>query len=287
MINFLKFKFIYFTISGLVLAIGAYSLFTTGLNYSIDFTGGSNIQYRFKGNVSADVVAQQFRDEKIKVLSIIQTQPNTFTLKTSPVDEKKEVVIRTKLEDKEEITSVEQLRFETVGPSLGQETIRKTAIASAVAILGILLYITITFRKLSYGFSAIVALLHDFFVLFGMYSLLIRFFGAEVDALFITAVLTTMSFSVHDTIVVFDKIREYRRTSGLSTEVIANKALTETMVRSVNNSLTIVLMLVPLVFLGIDTIRFFAAALLIGTISGTYSSPFVATPLLVLFEKKR
>ena len=153
-----------------------------------------------------------------------------------------------------------------------------------VAIFGILLYISFTFKKLSYGVAAVTALLHDLLVLFGMYALLSRF-GAEVDTLFITAVLTTMSFSVHDTIVMFDKIREYKRTSGLSIEILANKALTETIVRSVNNSLTIILMLIPLIFFGGAAVKFFAAALLIGTITGTYSSPCIATPLLVLLEE--
>ena len=168
---------------------------------------------------------------------------------------------------------------------MGKETVRKTIIASIVAIFGILIYITITFRKLNYGIAAIIATFHDFFVLIGVYALLSHFLGAEVDSLFITAVLTTMAFSVHDTIVVFDKIREYRRTSALSIEILANKALTETMVRSVNNSLTIILMLIPLVIFGTLTLKFFAAALLIGTITGTYSSPFIATPLLVGLEK--
>lgn len=273
--------------SAIVIAVGLYSLFSAPLDYSIDFTGGSNIQYRYKGELSQDRLVKEFKDSKVKVLSITQTDAKTYTLKTSPVDEQTEAKIRENLSKDSVVQSIDQLRFETVGPSLGRETIEKTAIASAVAILGILLYVTFTFKKFSYGFSAILALVHDLLVLAGMYSILMRFTNAEVDALFITAVLTTMSFSVHDTIVVFDKIREYRRTSGLSMEVLANKALTETMVRSVNNSLTIVLMLVPLVILGTDTIRFFAAALLIGTISGTYSSPFVATPLLALFDRKR
>jgi len=189
------------------------------------------------------------------------------------------------LKQRKSIGKVQSLRFETVGPSLGKETVRKTIIASIVAIFGILIYITITFRKLNYGIAAIIATFHDFFVLIGVYALLSHFLGAEVDSLFITAVLTTMAFSVHDTIVVFDKIREYRRTSALSIEILANKALTETMVRSVNNSLTIILMLIPLVIFGTLTLKFFAAALLIGTITGTYSSPFIATPLLVGLEK--
>ncbi len=287
MIHFLKYKWVYLGISAVVIAAGLYSLFSAPLDYSIDFTGGSNIQYRYGGELPQDKLTKEFKDNKIKVLSITQSQSKTYTLKTSPVDEQTEAKIRENLSKDSAVRSIDQLRFETVGPSLGRETIEKTAIASAVAMLGILLYVTFTFKKFSYGFSAILALVHDLLVLAGTYSILMRFTNAEIDALFITAVLTTMSFSVHDTIVVFDKIREYRRTSGLSIEVLANKALTETMVRSVNNSLTIVLMLVPLVILGTDTIRFFAAALLIGTISGTYSSPFVATPLLALFDRKR
>lgn len=287
MIHFLKYKWAYLGFSVVIIVIGLYSLLSAPLDYSIDFTGGSNIQYRYGGELSQDRLMKEFKDSKIKVLSVAQTQPKTYILKTSPVDEQTEAKIRENLSKDPVVKSIDQLRFETVGPSLGRETIKKTAIASAVAILGILMYVTFTFKKFSYGFSAILALIHDLLVLAGTYSILMRFTNAEVDALFITAVLTTMSFSVHDTIVVFDKIREYRRASGLSIDVLANKALTETMVRSVNNSLTIVLMLVPLVFLGTDTIRFFAAALLIGTISGTYSSPFVATPLLVILDKKR
>jgi preprotein translocase subunit SecF len=153
------------------------------------------------------------------------------------------------------------------------------------ASLGILAYMTYAFKKVKHGLAAVIALGHDFLVLVGSYSLISHFFGAEVDTLFITAILTTMSLSVHDTIVVFDKIREYERTTVLPIEVLVNKALTETLVRSTNNSLTIILMLVPLTFVGGETIRFFAAALLIGSITGIYSSPFVATPILVWLEK--
>lgn len=287
MINFLKFKFVYLAISLIVLAIGGFAIFSYGLDYSIDFTGGSNIDYRIDGEATPVLVQEAFEAQGGEVLEISQQDEQTYTVRTSPIDEVQETAIRTSLEDNEAIASVEKLLFETVGPSLGQETIKKTAIAAAVAVLGILIYVSFTFKKFNYGIAAVVAMLHDFLILIGMYALLTHFNNAEVDALFITAVLTTMSFSVHDTIVVFDKIREYRKTSGLPTDIIANKALTETMVRSVNNSLTIVLMLVPLVALGTDTIRFFAAALLIGTIAGTYSSPFVATPILVLLEKRK
>jgi len=124
-------------------------------------------------------------------------------------------------------------------------------------------------------------------VVVGTYSLLSHFFGAQFDAMFVTAVLTTMSFSVHDTIVIFDKMREYMGSGEGTIESLANRALQETMVRSLNNSMTIVFMLLALSMLGGSTIRFFIIALLIGTMTGTYSSPFVATPILVWLEKRK
>ena len=131
-------------------------------------------------------------------------------------------------------------------------------------------------------------MIHDFLVVLGSYSLLSHFFGAEVDTLFVTAVLTSLSFSVHDTIIVFDKIREYRKRDTITAfSVLANKAFTETIVRSLNNSLTTMLMLGALILLGGASTRFFVSALLIGIITGTYSSPFVATPLLDMLERRK
>lgn len=279
MINFTKYSLFYFAVSVTVIAVGIFSLLTGGLKLGIDFTGGSIVSYnREKPFVRTDI-EKTLLQQNIKLVTYSQDAPNTITLRTVSIDEKKESQLRKEL-------GANQLKFDSVGPSLGKETMKKTAIASIVAILGILLYISFTFRKFNYGIAAIVALLHDVLVLAGIYSLLSHI-GAEVDALFVTALLTTMSFSVHDTIVVFDKIREYRRTSALPIEDLANRALTETMVRSLNNSLTIMLMLIPLTLMGGESLHFFAAALLIGTITGTYSSPFVATPLLVLLEKRR
>ena len=144
------------------------------------------------------------------------------------------------------------------------------------------------FKGFNFAFAAVLAMFHDLIVVIGTYSLLSHFFGAEIDTMFITAVLTTMSFSVHDTIVIFDKIREYHNEQEtLEIESASNQALTETMVRSLNNSMTIVFMLLALTMMGGSTIRFFILTLLIGTITGTYSSPFVATPILVWLEKMK
>ncbi|MBP9797749.1 protein translocase subunit SecF [Candidatus Woesebacteria bacterium] len=279
MINFTKFTLGYFIFSLIVIGVGLFSLFNGGLKLGIDFTGGSIVSYSRESEFKKADVEKALKKQEIKLVSYTQDSPNDITMRTVAIDEKKEAALRKELK-------ATSLKFDSVGPSLGKETMRKTAIASIVAILGILLYISFTFKKFNYGIAAIVALLHDILVLTGVYSILTHF-GAEFDALFVTALLTAMSFSVHDTIVVFDKIREYRRTSALPIEDLANRALTETMVRSLNNSLTIMLMLVPLTLMGGDSLHYFAAALLIGTITGTYSSPFIATPLLVLLEKRK
>lgn len=283
MINFLKLTKLYALISLLVIGVGIYTIATQGLTLSIDFTGGSVVEYAASSTVTKASILKVLKAQKITPQEVT-IRGKQIVLKLKPIDEKQEAASRAALSTETGAKLISR-RFETVGPSLGGETMRKTAVASAVAILGILIYVSYTFKKMSYGLAAVGAMFHDFLVLIGTYAMLSHW-GAEIDALFITALLTTMSFSVHDTIVVFDKIREYRRTSGLSTTLLANKALTETMVRSLNNSLTIILMLVPLAFIGGESIRFFALALLIGTITGTYSSPFVATPLLVLIEKK-
>ena len=205
--------------------------------------------------------------------------------------EKATFLVRSKSETDATITTLAQsiasesavivLRKETVGPILGKELLQKASVAAAIAITVILLYVAYAFKNIKYGVSAIIALVHDVMVVIGMFSLFGHFYGVEVDTLFVTAVLTAMSFSVHDTIVVFDRIREYlRRDRSRPFEELVNVALTETMNRSITNSFTIIFMLVALILMGGDSIRWFIVALLIGTVSGTYSSPFIAVPIL-------
>lgn len=285
MINFLKYTRLYAIISAVVIVSGIAAIARFGVQFSIDFTGGSVLQYRFEKPLSEKSITSTFEKEEIRIVSINKSDEKSFTIKTTPIGKEKEEKIRETLKQNSKGT-IEALRVELVGPTLGKETIEKTIIASVVAILGILLYLTFVFKRVTFGLAAVLAMVHDLVVLVGVYAIVTHFFSAEVDILFVTALLTTLSFSVHDTIVVFDRIREYRKHTALSPEVMANKALTETMVRSVNNSLTIMLMLVPLVLFGGDTIRFFATSLLIGTVTGTYSSPFVATPILVFLEKR-
>ncbi|MCS6956803.1 MAG: protein translocase subunit SecF [Patescibacteria group bacterium] len=284
MIDFLKYRLVYFLISLIIISVGLFSIFKWGFRYSIDFVGGTNIEYQADKNLSKEKVKKLLEKEKINV-NYLEVYEKKIILKTKNFENKKVEEIKNKLEKNLNI-KLKILKLETVGPSLSKETVRKTIIASLLAIFGILIYMSFAFKGFNYALSAILAMIHDFFVLLGSYSLISYFFGAEVDTMFVTAILTTMSFSVHDTIVIFNKIREYFQTeSENNIEYFANKALSETMVRSINNSMTIIFMLLALVLMGGSTIRFFALALLIGTITGTYSSPFVATPILVWLEK--
>ncbi|NMB84565.1 protein translocase subunit SecF [Candidatus Roizmanbacteria bacterium] len=282
----MKYRWLYFLISLTVIVAGLFSIYRWGFRPSIDFTGGTDIEYELDRGVDKQQIASVIKSSKLEVNSW-RVKDNQLTIKAKPIDEKQELLLRGQLENKLKL-KVKTQRFDTVGPVIGQEAINKTIVAASLGILAIIIYISLAFKGFYYALSAVLATVHDFLVVMGSYSLISHFFGAELDTMFVTALLTSMSFSTHDTIIIFDKIREYFRSEGKAEiDYFANKALTETMVRSVNNSMTIIFMLLALVLLGGSTIRFFAVTLLIGTITGTYSSPFVATPILVWIEKMR
>lgn len=286
MVNFLKYRFLYLFISMIVIGSGLFSIVKWGYRFSIDFVGGTSLEYQIKNPISKKDLESIVKSNKVEMVDH-KYGNKTLAIRSKPMTEKQESDFKTAI-DKKTGGNLLVLRSETVGPTLGRETMIKTGIASLLAIFGILLYMSFAFKGFKFALSAILAMIHDFLVVVGSYSLLSRFFGAEVDTMFVTAVLTTMSFSVHDTIVIFDKIREYAQTEGsVNIEQFANRALTETMVRSINNSMTIIFMLLALSLMGGSTIRFFVITLLIGTITGTYSSPFVATPILVWLVKQK
>lgn len=286
MINFLKYRWLYLLISSIVICSGLFSIFKWGFRYSIDFTGGSNFEFQMSKVVEKSKIQKILDLNKVSVVSFKQTDKN-IVLRTKALDQNAESLLKKDLEAKLKI-KITVLRSETVGPILGKEAINKTLIASILAITGILIYMSFAFKGFNFALAAILAMFHDLLVVIGTYSILTHFFGAEVDTMFVTAVLTTMSFSVHDTIIIFDKIREYHKEGEvLEMEFASNKALNETLVRSLNNSMTIMFMLLALTLMGGSTIRFFILTLLIGTVTGTYSSPFVATPILVWLEKMK
>lgn len=286
MINFMKYKWLYFLISSLVLVPGIFSLLRWGLLPSIDFTGGTLLELKFEKNFQAPISNfQKVIQDKGLASSVQSSGQNSIIIRTKSISQEQASVIAKAVGDK--VSEIpQQTRFETVGPVLGSEFLQKTLVAALVAMLGILSYVAYAFKNLKFGVSAVLALLHDLLVVIGVFAILGHFLKIEVDTLFVTAVLTTMSFSVHDTIIVFDRIREtMKNNSGLPFETMANKALTETMGRSLNNSFTLIFMLLALLLLGGESTKWFIFALLVGTTSGAYSSPFVATPILVIWQK--
>lgn len=283
MIRFSKYLWLYAVVSALVLVPGMYALIRFGLRPSIDFSGGTLLEITAPG-ASEDAITKAATNTGLEITSLTASSGDTYLLRMVKTD----VAAGAFLNSLASASGARPIlqRNEEVGPLIGRELLGKAITAAALAIIAILLYVARAFRNIKFGVSAVVALIHDLLVVLGVFAILGQVFGVEVDTLFVTAVLTTMSFSVHDTIVVFDRIREHiKRGGGGSFEEVADRALLETMNRSLTNSLTIIFMLLSLVLMGGETIRWFVVALLVGTISGTYSSPFVATPILVLWDR--
>lgn len=279
MFDWMRYSRYYFAISLLVIAIGLVSILKFGLNLSIDFTGGSKLTLSNYASSSATLreefssfdpqISQAGNDYIMLANTLTQGDVDAFTSRVASSS-----------------PDLKISSFEVVGPSLSQETLKKTLVGLALASALLLWHISRAFKKINFGISAILAMFHDSLVLVGLYALFAHFFNLQMDVLFVTAFLTVLSFSVHDTIVVYDRIRELKhRTPNADIHHLANQAVSETMVRSLVNSLTIIFMLLALVLLGGESTKGFAIALLIGTISGTYSSPFTAVPILVKLTK--
>ncbi len=286
-------KYFYFLFSLIVIIPGLVSLLLFGLNLSIDFTGGTRITVSLPkqaSQASVALVKSILEKEKLKV-SNIETSNNLIFVRTELMDQKQNSKFLSDLNA--QLKGAKQEEFETIGPTIGAETTTNAIWAVVVASLFIVIYITWSFRKipkpassLRFGICAIIALIHDILVVIGIFSILGYFFNVEVDSLFVTALLTVIGFSVHDTIVVFDRIREnLKRVSGLSFAQVVNESILQTLDRSLNTSLTVALVLLALLLFGGDSIRWFVVALLVGIVSGTYSSIFNASPLLVLWQE--
>lgn len=289
--NLMKYKVEYFIFSSLIILPGLYFLLTSGLKLGIDFTGGALLEYRFERNIDPNDLKQRISSQGIET-GQISSSDNIYIIRTKPVDQSKINKLKEALSEK--FGKVEERRVEFVGPVIGSELRQKAIIAVTLASLVIVLYIAFSFRKIPrpqsswrFGITAVVALLHDVFVVIGAFAILGKMLGVEVDTLFVTALLTVIGFSVHDTIVVFDRIREnLTKHPGDKFINAANLSVVQTLGRSLNTSLTVVFVLLALLLFGGETLRWFVVALLVGIISGTYSSIFNATALLVWWEEK-
>ena len=279
----------FFALSGLVLVPGLIALALFGLKFSIDFTGGSKLLI----DPSQDSILQRntiqdiYKKEGIEIHNIVE-QGNEILIRSIPMSQKKHEKVFDELAKKD--PGVKENSFETVGAVIGNETKTNAIKAVVISIIAITLYVAFAFRAVSqpvaswkFGIVTIITLAHDILVTVGIFAILGKVFQVEVDSLFITALLTILGFSVHDTIVVFDRIRENlkKNSSGGSFDIIVNNSILETANRSFNTSVTVIFVLSALLFFSEGPIFWFVIALLIGIISGVYSSVFTAAPLLV------
>lgn len=288
----------FFIFSGVLILVSLASLVICGLHFSIDFTGGSLLEISLSGEhqLNAPLIA-----EKIKAvlprLSDVNVQPteNSFLIRTKDLTEDEHQKILQILKDNlSEQSTLEEKRFESIGPLVGEELRNKALWAISVAVVMMVIYIAWAFRKVSkpvaswkYGLGAIMAMAHDLLITIGIFSVLGHFSSNyEIDILFVTALLTILGYSVNDTIVVYDRTRENLIYNPQETfEATVNKSINETMVRSINTGLATLFVLIVLFFFGGETIKNFVLVLFIGIILGTYSSIFVASPLLVVWQK--
>lgn len=283
-------RYWYFLISALIIIPGIVSLIIPpGLKLGVDFTGGTLWELRFQAEAPPSQVRSVLANFDLGD-SIVQTSGESGVLiRSKEISSGSDEKANIEKALRETLGDFTELRFESVGPAVGAEVAQQAIWAVVLASVGILLYISWAFRKvpspLRYGTCAIVALLHDALLVLGIFSIFGKVFNIEVDALFVTALLTVIGFSVHDTIVVFDRIRENMSKRGKeSFATVVNHSVLQTLGRSLNTSLTVVFTLTALVLFGGVTTRNFTMALLIGIVSGTYSSIFNASMLLVAWE---
>lgn len=284
-----KNKKIFIGISVILVSLSIFSIFYFGLNFGIDFKGGSLLEVEYENGVRQEQVKIE---DTLKSLSIgsVLVQPigdYGYSIKARDINDQEKNLILEKIGP-----NVKEIGFNSIGPSVGAELVRKSIICFILVSLGIIFWIAYSFRKVSkvvsswkYGVTAVVALIHDVLIATGIFSLVSYFLNGEVDTLFVVAILTVLGISVSDTIVIFDRIRENLRMSQNKTfEEIVGYSIQQIYPRSIATSLTVIFALVSLVIFGPDSTKMFAITLTAGMFFGTYSSIFLASPLLIMIK---
>ena len=303
-LNVVKYRKFWLIFSSSIAALALTALIMWGLNFGIDFTGGSLMEVKFNGqqpNVSQ--VTENLTDLNLNSLSVQPTADNSIILrfKEDSLDVHEQVkahlnTLAIELNGENQVSGdvIEELRFDSVGPSIGKDLKNKSFNTISLAILMIVIYIAIVFKKVSkpvaswkYGITAILALAHDILIVLGVFAVLGKFFNVEVNATFIAAILTVLGYSVNDTIITFDRTRENLPKSSDNFKNTVNKSVNQTLTRTINTTFTTLLSLIAIIIFGGSSIRDFVLALAIGIFIGTYSSIFVASPLIMLFDRKK
>lgn len=289
--NILGKRYIFFALSLLIIIPGLIVLFTRGVPLSVDFTGGSLLEVSFadQSPQPAEII-ELYEAAELRDVQVQTSDADTYIIRSEFLDNDQRDRVLAALNDN--IGEVDVVRFDSVGPSIGEQVTSRGTLAVVVSSILVVLFIAWSFRGVQnafrYGVCAILAMIHDVAVIFAMTGFGAILFGWEIDSLFLTALLTVIGFSMQDTIVVFDRIREnsniYRR---LDFETLVNHSIVQTLQRSINTQLmTVEFLLLALAMFGGITLQEFASILLIGLLSGTYSSIFIAAPILVLWEKR-
>ncbi|RLC35270.1 MAG: protein translocase subunit SecF [Candidatus Nealsonbacteria bacterium] len=285
--NFIRYSKIYFTFSGILILGSLVSLFVFGLNPGIDFTGGSIMELHYQGS-RPEVSAVRESLSEFGPVYVQTTGDKGLIIRMKDIPEETHQQILQILSDGYQ---VEERRFESIGPVIGRELKEKTKLLIAVALFSVVFYVALAFRKVQrpiaswqYGIVSLVALFHDVLIPIGVFSVLGKLYGVQITIPVVAALLTILGYSINDTVVVFDRIRENLiKRVGVTFEETVNKSLNQTVARSINTSLTTLLVLLAIYFFGGATLQYFALALIIGILAGTYSSIFLASPLLVFY----
>lgn len=289
----IKYKYLFIGFSAVLTVLAVFGMFYFGFREGIDFAGGTFWQMRFNSELSLEQMNGFLSGEDLEAMVRQGETLRDFSVRMKEIDEVKHQELLKTLQEK--FGALEELSFSSIGPAIGSELRDNALLAFFMVLLGISLYVAFAFRKVSYpvsswkyGIVTLITLFHDALIPAGFFTWLGWKYGAELDTNFIVAVLVVMGFSVHDTIVVFDRIRENLLLSKNKEDLgrIINESVNQTFARSVNTSLTLVLVLVALYLFGASSLNYFTLLILIGTITGTYSSIFVASPMLTFFYRK-
>ncbi len=288
-IQFVKHSNWYFAFSAVLLLASVFCLFYFGLRPGIDFTGGSILEVSFQENrPDNQTVREALIDLDLGDFSVQPADETGLILRMKEISEEDHQQVLAELL---EFGSLQELRFESIGPVIGQELKEKTGLVVILSLLAILLYIAAAFKKLTfpakswqYGLVALFTLLHDTLIPLGIFSLLGKFYQVQITIPVVVAMLTVLGYSINNTVVVFDRIREnILKRAGKDYAETVNLAMNQTLARSINTSLTTLFVLLAIFFLGGETLKYFSLMLILGITAGTYSSFFLAGPLLVLW----
>lgn len=286
-----KYRKIWYTFSTLLVLASLFSIFYFGLNFGVDFTGGRILEIEYQqSRPEISLIEEKISELNLDSVSIQSMGEKGLIIRLKNINEEEHQALLKRLSLTGSFEEIHSYFAESV---IVSEFRQKSWMAIILAVVMIILYISFVFRKVSkpvssfkYGLMAVVALIHDVTAPIGVFAVLGKYFGVQIDILFVTAILTVLGFSVHDTIVVFDRIREnLRKNIGKDFEETVGLSINQTIVRSINTSLTVIFVLLALFFFGGETVKYFSLALVIGVFFGTYSSIFLASPLLVTLYK--